>query len=192
MWIDIWHLQSTNNIGSRFLVAAYLWCIWHFRWQHICDVFDIAGGSEYKGQGGEGAGRGRLAVCGDYFPKFCLNYFRIVKIKTLFITTSQVGRRGTFGCCLSPSPDHYFNFDLAQVGRSSMMNCHWWSYWFMEMILITASRTIIQIQIQSLKKRLRFKLQVTVLIFRAGWRSWCARLVNSWSLHLMLENKCLL
>ena len=27
----------------------------------------------------------------------------------------QVGRRGTFGCCLSPSPDHYFNFDLAQV-----------------------------------------------------------------------------
>lgn len=26
-----------------------------------------------------------------------------------------VGRRGTMGCCLSPSPDHYFNFDLEQV-----------------------------------------------------------------------------
>ena len=39
------------------------------------DIFDIAGGGEHKGQGGEGAGRGRLAVCGESFPLFCLNHF---------------------------------------------------------------------------------------------------------------------
>ena len=26
-----------------------------------------------------------------------------------------VGRKGQFGCCLSPAPHNYFNFDLAQV-----------------------------------------------------------------------------
>jgi hypothetical protein len=26
-----------------------------------------------------------------------------------------VGKKGTFGCCLSPAPHQYFNFDLAQV-----------------------------------------------------------------------------
>ena len=26
-----------------------------------------------------------------------------------------VGQKGSFGCCLSPAPHHYFNFDLGQV-----------------------------------------------------------------------------
>ena len=26
-----------------------------------------------------------------------------------------VGRKGSFGCCLSPAPHQYFNFDMAQV-----------------------------------------------------------------------------
>ena len=26
-----------------------------------------------------------------------------------------VGKKGTFGCCLSPAPHQYFNFDLSQV-----------------------------------------------------------------------------
>ena len=26
-----------------------------------------------------------------------------------------VGQKGSFGCCLSPSPHQYFNFDLPQV-----------------------------------------------------------------------------
>ena len=26
-----------------------------------------------------------------------------------------VGRRGSFGCCLSPAPRQYFNFDISQV-----------------------------------------------------------------------------
>ena len=38
------------------------------------DIFDIAGGGEHKGQGGEGAGRGRLAVCGESFLLLCLDY----------------------------------------------------------------------------------------------------------------------
>ena len=50
-----------------------------------------------------------------FFPTFSLFFFFNV---TIFL---QVGRRGTFGCCLSPSPDHYFNFDLAQVHLEDQM-----------------------------------------------------------------------
>ena len=54
--------------------------------------------------------------CVVYFHIFFLpNFFFFVFLFFNLTISLQVGRRGTFGCCLSPSPDHYFNFDLAQV-----------------------------------------------------------------------------
>ena len=43
------------------------------------DIFDIAGGGEHKGQGGEGAGGGWVAVCGNLFLESWLNFKKNMK-----------------------------------------------------------------------------------------------------------------